>query len=134
MTRQVLSLLAGDAIDTWVAARLRHLTSEHSLARALLLLHGALFPGGCWYSFGQPPAQQQQQQQQQAAAAQLRQEGAPAEAKAQQAQQAAAGGGGPRWRPAQPITAEGYLDPWPAPPQAEQIAERVSGGTRGACV
>ncbi|KXZ47595.1 hypothetical protein GPECTOR_34g754 [Gonium pectorale] len=98
VTRQALSLLAGDAIDTFVAHQLRALTSEHSLARCLLLLHGALFPGGAWYSFGMqppPPAQRQQPV------------------------------AGPRWRPSPPISAESYIEPAAPPPDAAQLAERI---------
>jgi hypothetical protein len=49
--RQALNLLAGDAIDALLLSRLRGLTSEFSVARALLSLHGALWPGGVWFAW-----------------------------------------------------------------------------------
>ena len=50
MARQMLSLLAGDAIDLWLVRQLKGLTSGHSVARAILSLQSILWPGGVWFS------------------------------------------------------------------------------------
>jgi hypothetical protein len=49
VARQVLALALGDAIDGWLAARLRLLRQEHFLARAIQRLQAALWPGGQWF-------------------------------------------------------------------------------------
>jgi hypothetical protein len=49
VARQVLSLVAGGAIDEWLLSNLRRLRQEHTLARALHLLQQQLWPGGAWF-------------------------------------------------------------------------------------
>jgi sorting nexin-13 len=50
VARQVLSLVAGGAVDDWLLRRLRALSSDATVAAALLRLHGSLWPGGVWYA------------------------------------------------------------------------------------
>lgn len=47
--RQMLSLVAGGAIDEWLLSNLRTLRQEHALARALAHLQAQLWPGGAWF-------------------------------------------------------------------------------------
>ena len=49
VARQVLSLVAGGAIDEWLLSNLLRLRQEHTLARALHLLQQQLWPGGAWF-------------------------------------------------------------------------------------
>ena len=49
VARQVLSLVAGGAIDEWVAGQLRSARQEHTLARMLAILQASLWPGGAWF-------------------------------------------------------------------------------------
>ncbi len=58
MARQMLSIFLGDAIDAHVVRRLRALTSEHSVARTLLSIRSALWPGGVWYAWSNQQRQQ----------------------------------------------------------------------------
>ena len=47
--RQMLSLVAGGAIDEWLLSNLRTLRQEHALARVLAHLQAQLWPGGTWF-------------------------------------------------------------------------------------
>ena len=47
--RQMLSLVAGGAIDEWLLSNLRTLRQEHALARGLAHLQAQLWPGGTWF-------------------------------------------------------------------------------------
>ena len=47
--RQMLSLVAGGAIDEWLLSSLRALRQEHALARGLAHLQAQLWPGGTWF-------------------------------------------------------------------------------------
>jgi len=47
--RQMLSLVAGGAIDEWLLSNLRTLRQEHALARVLHHLQAQLWPGGAWF-------------------------------------------------------------------------------------
>jgi hypothetical protein len=49
VARQVLSLVAGGAIDEWLLGLLRGLRQEHCCARALHALQQQLWPGGAWF-------------------------------------------------------------------------------------
>ncbi|KAK9807024.1 hypothetical protein WJX72_010915 [[Myrmecia] bisecta] len=49
VARQVLSLVAGDAIDEYLLSQLRMLRQEHTLARIIHGLQNMLWPGGAWY-------------------------------------------------------------------------------------
>ena len=49
VARQVLSLVAGGAIDEWLLGHLRALRQEHALARLLHALQQQLWPGGAWF-------------------------------------------------------------------------------------
>lgn len=49
MARQMLSLVAGGAIDEWLLSNLRTLRQEHALARVLAHLQAQLWPGGAWF-------------------------------------------------------------------------------------
>ncbi len=49
MARQVLSLVAGGAIDEWLLSNLRFMRQEHTLARVIHHLQNQLWPGGAWY-------------------------------------------------------------------------------------
>lgn len=55
MGRQALSLLAGDAIDVFIASKLRAALCEAAMARALHQLRSQLWPGGTWFAFAPPP-------------------------------------------------------------------------------
>lgn len=63
MGRQMLSLLAGDAIDLWLVGKLRALTSEHSMARAILSIRAMLWPGGVWFAWANQQREQRTQSQ-----------------------------------------------------------------------
>eukprot|EP00887_Chlorella_sp_A99_P005446 scaffold1.g5446.t1 len=121
VARQALSLMAGDAIDDFVLARLRLLRQEHTIGRAISLLQVSLWPGGVWHS--RTPAA--------AAAA--------AEVEARRRQQEQAGSGSadgtaasdsqaqPAAAPGQEVMqAEAFLDPGPAPLDEEEIREAVA--------
>ncbi len=49
VSRQVLSLVAGDAIDVFLLGQLRLLREEHTLARLISSIQAALWPGGSWF-------------------------------------------------------------------------------------
>ena len=49
MARQVLSLVAGSAIDEYLLSQLRLLRQEHTLARLIHGLQNMLWPGGTWF-------------------------------------------------------------------------------------
>ena len=49
VARQMLSLVAGGAIDEWLLSNLRTLRQEHALARVLAHLQAQLWPGGAWF-------------------------------------------------------------------------------------
>ena len=49
VSRQVLSLVAGDAIDVFLLGQLRLLREEHTLARLISSIQAALWPGGTWF-------------------------------------------------------------------------------------
>lgn len=51
MARQLLSLVAGDAIEVYLSNQLKTITAEHTVARFILMLQGALWPGGVWYAW-----------------------------------------------------------------------------------
>ena len=60
MARQVLSLVAGSAIDEYLLSQLRLLRQEHTLARLIHGLQNMLWPGGTWFQSapnypGKPP-------------------------------------------------------------------------------
>jgi len=50
VARQVLSLVAGGAIDDWMLRKLRTLRKPGTLAAALLRLQASLWPGGVWFA------------------------------------------------------------------------------------
>lgn len=49
MARQMLSLVAGGAIDEYILSQLRALRQEHQLARLIHSLQIVLWPGGTWF-------------------------------------------------------------------------------------
>ena len=49
VSRQMLSLVAGDAIDVFLLGQLRLLREEHTLARLISSIQAALWPGGTWF-------------------------------------------------------------------------------------
>ena len=49
MARQMLSLVAGGAIDEYILSQLRALRQEHQLARLIHSLQITLWPGGTWF-------------------------------------------------------------------------------------
>mmetsp|Transcript_13710 Transcript_13710/g.41406 ORF Transcript_13710/g.41406 Transcript_13710/m.41406 type:complete len:1265 (+) Transcript_13710:304-4098(+) len=51
VARQALSLVAGGAIDVFLAGQLRLLRQEHTLARAIHGIQAALWPGGIWFMY-----------------------------------------------------------------------------------
>ena len=60
VARQVLSLVAGSAIDEYLLSQLRLLRQEHTLARLIHGLQNMLWPGGTWFQSapnypGKPP-------------------------------------------------------------------------------
>lgn len=56
LARQLLSLVAGGAIDDWLAQQLRTLRQEHTLSRLILSLQASLWPGGTWFlNLQEPP-------------------------------------------------------------------------------
>ena len=52
--RQVLSLVAGGAIDEWVVSQLRGLRQANRLASLIQLLEATLWPGGRWFMWARP--------------------------------------------------------------------------------
>ena len=48
--RQVLSFLAGDAIDVYLNEKIKRLRSEHTLARMIHSLKSTLWPSGVWFT------------------------------------------------------------------------------------
>lgn len=61
--RQVLSFLAGDAIDVYLNQQIKRLRSEHTLARMIHYLKSMLWPGGVWFITANNAAQDSTQQQ-----------------------------------------------------------------------
>ena len=49
VARQMLSLVAGGAIDEYILSQLRALRQEHQLARLIHSLQITLWPGGTWF-------------------------------------------------------------------------------------
>lgn len=99
VARQVLSLVAGDAIDVYLLSRLKLLRQAHTIARLLQSIQGSLWPGGTWFQY--LPQHQ-----------------------AQQAEQPKQGRTSPRklWT----MQADKYLEPWGPPPlDEEEIREAV---------
>ncbi|KAJ9516018.1 hypothetical protein QJQ45_024470, partial [Haematococcus lacustris] len=56
VARQLLAMVAGDALDATIAARLHSATSEQAVAQALLALQRKLWPGGRWFATAQTEA------------------------------------------------------------------------------
>ena len=52
--RQVLSLVAGGAIDEWVVGQLRALRQANRLAALIQWLEATLWPGGRWLMWARP--------------------------------------------------------------------------------
>lgn len=46
---QVITSMAGDAVDQFIASQLRELQREHAVSRALRHIESALWPGGTWF-------------------------------------------------------------------------------------
>ena len=51
VARQMLSLVAGDAIDVFLVNQLRILRQEHTIARVIHRIQNSLWPGGVWFSY-----------------------------------------------------------------------------------
>lgn len=49
VARQMLSLVAGSAIDEYLLSQLRLLRQPHTLARLIHALQTKLWPGGVWF-------------------------------------------------------------------------------------
>ena len=49
VARQMLSLVAGSAIDEYLLSQLRQLRQSHTLARIIHALQNRLWPGGVWF-------------------------------------------------------------------------------------
>lgn len=49
VARQMLSLVAGSAIDEYLLSQLRQLRQPHTLARIIHALQNKLWPGGIWF-------------------------------------------------------------------------------------
>lgn len=49
VARQMLSLVAGSAIDEYLLSQLRLLRQPHTLARLIHALQTKLWPGGIWF-------------------------------------------------------------------------------------
>ena len=49
VARQMLSLVAGGAIDEYILSQLKALRQEHQLARLIHSLQISLWPGGIWF-------------------------------------------------------------------------------------
>lgn len=49
VARQMLSLVAGGAIDEYILSQLKALRQEHQLARLIHSLQISLWPGGVWF-------------------------------------------------------------------------------------
>ena len=49
VARQMLSLVAGSAIDEYLLSQLRQLRQPHTLARIIHALQNKLWPGGVWF-------------------------------------------------------------------------------------
>ncbi|KAI3433581.1 hypothetical protein D9Q98_003392 [Chlorella vulgaris] len=47
--RQVLSLVAGEAIDQYLTAKLRLLRQQHTIGRIISQIQASLWPGGIWF-------------------------------------------------------------------------------------
>ncbi|KAG1676950.1 hypothetical protein FOA52_014826 [Chlamydomonas sp. UWO 241] len=133
--RQALNLLAGDAIDALLLSRLRGFTSELSIARTLLSLHGSLWPGGVWCAWAS-----QQRDERAAAEAHAAQKakglaaGSPGGDPATRAAAAAAAAAAakahnapwvPEWEPGPEMSAAMFMEPALLPPDAEQVAAQL---------
>ena len=125
MARQMLSLLAGDAIDLWLVSKLRSLTSEHSMARMILSIRAALWPGGVWFAW----ANQQREQR----AVSLSAAGPPkAQTEPEQREcsdagspQAASSAWVPTWSPPPAMRAECFLEPSTRPPDEDAVRAKA---------
>ena len=110
MARQALSLVAGEAIDSYLISQLARLRDQYTVGRIIASIQASLWPGGVffWYT---PTGRAQQ-----AAAAAWRAAQAAAQAAAQEggggdaAAAAAADAGGGHVRPA-PMQPERFLEP-----------------------
>lgn len=49
VARQMLSLVAGGAVDEYILSQLKALRQEHQLARLIHSLQISLWPGGLWF-------------------------------------------------------------------------------------
>ena len=49
VARQMLSLVAGSAIDEYLLSQMRLLRQPHTLARIIHALQNKLWPGGVWF-------------------------------------------------------------------------------------
>ncbi|KAJ9515889.1 hypothetical protein QJQ45_016931 [Haematococcus lacustris] len=115
VARQLLAMVAGDALDATIAARLHSATSEQALAHALLALQRKLWPGGRWFATAQTEALDT------AAAAVLVAGAAAASARSQDPTREEAEAGGGRQASAQPAG--------PATAHAQAAAEAGGKGT-----
>ena len=125
MARQMLSLLAGDAIDMFLVSKLRSLTSEHSIARAILSVHTALWPGGVWFAWSNQQQQQRQAQQQQQGdtdvKATVREAPPPPEPWV------------PTWLPPPAMQADRFLEPAALPDDGEEMRRKALEVMLGKC-
>ena len=125
MARQMLSLLAGDAIDMFLVSKLRSLTSEHSIARAILSVHTALWPGGVWFAWSNQQQQQRQAQQQQQGdtdvKATVREAPPPPEPWV------------PTWLPPPAMQADRFLEPAVLPADGEEMRRKALEVMLGKC-
>lgn len=48
VARQALSLVAGEAIDSWLVAHLQRLREQHTVGRIIQRIQAGLWPGGVW--------------------------------------------------------------------------------------
>ncbi|KAL4430932.1 hypothetical protein ABPG75_006188 [Micractinium tetrahymenae] len=125
MARQALSLVAGEAIDAYLTARLRLLRQQHTIGRIIQQVQASLWPGGVWYQ--QTPAAQARA----AAAAdqQAQRESTPAAADGTAgARRSGSGDGGrpPEYTRPAGMDPEKFLVPGgPAPLDEEEIREAV---------
>jgi sorting nexin-13 len=120
VARQALSLVAGEAIDSYLISQLARLRDQYTVGRIIASIQASLWPGGVffWYT---PTGRTQQA----AAAAWRAAQAAATQEAASGGSGAAAADGGGHTRPT-PMQPERFLEPGGPPPlDADEIREAV---------
>jgi hypothetical protein len=116
----MLSLLAGDAIDMYLIRKLHAVTSEHSIARAILAVQNVLWPGGVWFAWYN---QQQQMREASIPGKGTEQKGRGAEEVCTEAYRDSAWV--PTWTPPPAMQAERFLEPSTRDPDEDVICQKL---------